>query len=227
MKILAFDTSLATCTVIAVASDRVLAERSEQRERGHAEALMPMIEEVRGEAGLEYGEFDLVAATVGPGSFTGIRVAVAAARGIALATGVRTIGVTTTAALAQRASSEAREPAPILAILDARRGEAYAQLFNLEGERLVTRWPLPILDRLENIAGALDGEAGLVVGSGADGLKKLLPASRRWRDVGFREPSGLAIARVARETLRQDQSAPLPIPLYMRPPDTNRAPKRR
>lgn len=227
MKTLAFDTSLGACTVVAAVGERVLAARGERRARGHAEALLPMIEEVRREAGLGYDAFDLVAATVGPGSFTGVRVGVAAARAIALAAGVRAVGIATTAALAERAAAEVPGLAPILAILDARRGEACAQLFDLENGRPIARWPLPIRDSFANAAAILDGEVGLLVGSGAGALNRLLPPSRAWRDAGLREPDGRALVLAALARLRQDPDAPPPTPIYMRPPDTNRPPASR
>ena len=178
MKILAFDTSLGACTVTAVADGRIISERSERRERGHAEALIPMVLEVLQEAEVEYDGFDLIATTVGPGSFTGVRVAVAAARGMALATGIRTVGVTTTAALVQTAWATATDATSILAIIDARREEAYAQLFDAEGDRLVSRWEGPRLDSLANLVTNLKEETGIVVGSGAAGFRQCVTTSR-------------------------------------------------
>ena len=140
---------------------------------------------------------------------------------------MRAVGIATTAALAERAAAEIPDHAPILAILDARRGEACAQLFDLEGGRPTARWPLPIRDSFANTAAILDGEAGLLVGSGAEALNRLLPPAREWRDAGLREPDGLALVLAARARLCRDPDAPPPTPLYMRPPDTNRPPKKR
>ena len=226
MRILAFDTALDACTVAAGAGGEVLAARSQRRERGHAEALMPMIEAVRREAGLDYGDLDLVATTVGPGSFTGIRVGVAAARGIALAAGVRAVGVTTTAALALLAAAQAQACEPILAVLDARRGEASAQLFDCAGGCPRARWPQPVRDSLAGIAAAVEGEAGLVVGDAAAAFRALLLAPQGWRDAGIAAPSGGALLRLARATVEHDRAAPPPSPLYMRPPAARPPPGR-
>ena len=221
MKILAFDTSLAACTVAAVSDGRIISERSEPRDRGHAEALMPMIVGVRQEAEVEYDGFDLIATTVGPGSFTGIRVAVAAARGMALATGVRAVGVTTTAALVQTVWATATSATSILAIIDARRAEAYAQLFDAEGACLVSRWQGPMLDSLANLAANLKEERGIVVGSGAAVFRQCLPDPSRWQDAGSFVPSGAAVAEAALASLNADREALPPAPLYLRPPDAS------
>jgi len=104
--------------------------------RGHAEALVPLIAAVMSEARVEFSELDRIAVTVGPGSFTGLRVGVAAARGIALATGKPAIGLTTLAALAAPffATDETR---PLMAVIDARHDRVYMQLFGPGGESLV------------------------------------------------------------------------------------------
>jgi tRNA threonylcarbamoyladenosine biosynthesis protein TsaB len=104
--------------------------------RGHAEALMPLIAAVMSEADMEFGELDRVAVTVGPGSFTGLRVGVAAARGIALATGKPAVGLTTLAALAAPLFA-ADEGKPVLAVIDARHDRVYMQLFGPGGRSLV------------------------------------------------------------------------------------------
>ena len=96
--------------------------------RGHAEALMPLIAEVMSAAGVEFSELDRIAVTVGPGSFTGLRVGVAAARGIALAAGTPAIGLTTLSVLAAP-FFHADESKPLLAVIDARHSQVYMQLF--------------------------------------------------------------------------------------------------
>ena len=85
MNILALDTSMGACGAAVLTADGRVVAREERMARGHAEALMPMIAEVMTEAGLDYRQLGLIAATLGPGSFTGVRIAIAAARGIRLA----------------------------------------------------------------------------------------------------------------------------------------------
>jgi tRNA threonylcarbamoyladenosine biosynthesis protein TsaB len=104
--------------------------------RGHAEALVPLIAAVMSEAPVDFAELDRIAVTVGPGSFTGLRVGVAAARGIALATGKPAVGVTTLAALAAPFLAADGSKA-VLAVINARHGRVYMQLFGPGGRSLV------------------------------------------------------------------------------------------
>jgi tRNA threonylcarbamoyladenosine biosynthesis protein TsaB len=138
VRVLAIDTALEACSAAILDSGRagVMTSRSMAMTRGHAEALMPLIAGVMSEARMEFGDLDRVAVTVGPGSFTGLRVGVAAARGIALATGKPAVGVTTLAALAAPFFA-ADEGEAVLAAIDARHGRVYMQLFGRGGRDLV------------------------------------------------------------------------------------------
>src|SRR5262245_44664761 len=102
MRVLAIDTALEACAaaVLDTASGAVLASESLPMARGHAEALMPLIAQVMDAAAIDFSSLDRVAVTVGPGSFTGLRVGIAAARGIALAAGKPAVGLSTLAVLA-------------------------------------------------------------------------------------------------------------------------------
>jgi tRNA threonylcarbamoyladenosine biosynthesis protein TsaB len=124
---LALDAGGVMCSA-AVAVDDILAcaERCESP-RGQAEILLPMADRVLSEAGLSPAALDLLAVTVGPGSFTGIRIGLAAARGIAVATGARLIGVTSFHAVAV---SAARHDQWLLVALESRREDVYVQLFD-------------------------------------------------------------------------------------------------
>ena len=99
--ILAFDTAQAQCTAALLAGDRLLASRDEAMARGQAERLMPMLEEILGEADIAWGGIDAIAVGTGPGNFTGVRIAVAAARGLAMALSRPAIGVSRFEALAE------------------------------------------------------------------------------------------------------------------------------
>ena len=92
MRILAFDTALEACSVAICETDRVIAHRHEILSKGHAERLVPMIELALADAEMQFQDLDLIAVTVGPGTFTGIRIGLSAARGIALTTGLRIAG---------------------------------------------------------------------------------------------------------------------------------------
>ena len=130
MNVLALDTATAACSAALWRGDALGAQRFVEMIRGHAEALMPMVEAVMSEAGAAYRDLDLIATTVGPGTFTGLRVGLAAARGIALAAGRPIVGVTTLEALAHGVDRAALEGRRLVAALDARRGEVYAQVFD-------------------------------------------------------------------------------------------------
>src|SRR5271170_6116822 len=102
MRVLAIDTALAACSAAVFDTEHggIVASESQAMTRGHAEALMPLLRRVMGEAGLAFTAIDRVAVTIGPGSFTGLRVGIAAARGIALAADKPAVGVSTLSAYA-------------------------------------------------------------------------------------------------------------------------------
>lgn len=100
MRILALDAALARCAVGLITDETLTAQRIEPGGRGQAALLAPMVQAVLDEAGITPGQLDLVAATIGPGSFTGIRAALALAHGIALGAAIPVIGVTVAEALA-------------------------------------------------------------------------------------------------------------------------------
>ncbi len=125
--ILAFDTSAAHCAAALLAGGEIRVAEIEPMARGQAERLMPLLQEVLARAGCTWGDLDALAVGVGPGNFTGIRIAVAAARGLALGLGKPAIGVSTLEAQAEGVSR------PCVSIADARRGMVYAQVFTPEG----------------------------------------------------------------------------------------------
>jgi N6-L-threonylcarbamoyladenine synthase len=132
MRLLVIDTSGPECAagIYDADSSRMLAVRSETIGKGHAEILPGIIEAAVAESNVSLKALDRVAVTVGPGSFTGIRVGVAMARGLGLSLGIPAIGVTTLAVVAEPALGGQR---PVLALIDARREELYSQLFNGDG----------------------------------------------------------------------------------------------
>lgn len=139
MIVLAIDTALEDCSVaIAAGSDIRIAERTVGR--GHAEILMPAIAAILAEAGVAVRDIDRIAVSTGPGSFTGLRVGIAAARGLGLAAAIPVIGIPTLKAHAVLASTmgdpNIASGRRILALLPARADELYGQLFSAEGEPL-------------------------------------------------------------------------------------------
>ena len=130
MLILAFDTTAAACSVVLWRDGDVLHSARAVMDYGQAEALMPMIEETMATAGLSYAELDRIAVTIGPGSFTGVRVGLAAARGIAMAADKPVVGVTTMDVVAHGVpENEVKDAAGIIIAIDTKRGDFFAQKF--------------------------------------------------------------------------------------------------
>jgi tRNA threonylcarbamoyladenosine biosynthesis protein TsaB len=122
VKLLAVDTALGACSVAVLDGARIAAHRIEFMDRGHAEALAPMVEDAMHDAKIEFSALDRVAVTTGPGTFTGQRVGLAFMRGLRVALGRPLIGITTLAAMAEAAKAETHL-ARAIALHDARRDE--------------------------------------------------------------------------------------------------------
>ncbi len=133
MNILALDTCFGACSVAASSLTGATASEFELRQTGHAEALMPMVERVMAKARMRFSELERIAVTTGPGSFTGMRIGISAARALALVTGAPAVGVPTLEAMARAARRLSDENAPtseaLLVAIDARKEQVYAQLF--------------------------------------------------------------------------------------------------
>jgi tRNA threonylcarbamoyladenosine biosynthesis protein TsaB len=128
--LLAFDTTAGACSVAVRRDGATVAHRSVAMARGHAEALIPMVVDTLAAAGFGFGELAAVAATTGPGAFTGIRIGLAAARGIALAAGIPAIGIGALDAVAAGVDPARAGGRHILAAIDTKRGDFYAQLWS-------------------------------------------------------------------------------------------------
>jgi tRNA threonylcarbamoyladenosine biosynthesis protein TsaB len=149
MLILAVDTALDACAaaVLDTDADKLIAHDSQTMQRGHAEALMPLLARVIKDSGVGFVDLDRIAVTTGPGSFTGLRVGISAARGIGLAAGKPVVGVTTLAAYAAPLLREHGEN-PILSAIDARHDHVYFQLVSGDGASLISARVAPIEEAL-------------------------------------------------------------------------------
>ena len=149
MLILAIDTALDACSAGVLDTDaaRLIALESQPMKRGHAEALMPLIARVIKQAGIAFASFDRIAVTTGPGSFTGLRVGLSAARGIALAANKTAVGLTTLAAYAAPVVSENAEQ-PVISAIDARHDQVYFQVVSGDGSSLIRPRVAPIEEAL-------------------------------------------------------------------------------
>ena len=130
MNILSLDTALAACSAALWRDGAVAAGRFTPMDRGQSEALMPMVLDVLTEAGTGFADIDLVAVTIGPGAFTGLRIGLAAARGLALAAGLPCMGVSTLEAVAAGVVAAERNAGSVLVVLETKRADVYAQSFD-------------------------------------------------------------------------------------------------
>lgn len=208
MKLLALDTAMAACSaaVIDIGHATPLARGFVPMERGHAEALAPMIEQVMSEAGSSFSDIQRIAVTTGPGTFTGVRIGLAMARGLGLARGIPVIGIDTLTAIAANDGSDA----PLLVVSDARNEEVYAALF--DAARTI-RQPPAVMSREQ--ANELAPEGCHVIGSAAAAV---VAAGGR-RDLVISRSSALPDAAVFGRLGAAGEAGPAPSPLYLRAPD--------
>ena len=212
MLILALDTALSATTVVVARDDRIIASRCNPMERGHQERAAVLVAEAMAEAGVAFEALDRVGVTLGPGSFTGVRVGLALAKGLALAWETPLVGVGSLEALA----ASVRAPGITAAAIDARRGRVYLQMFkngaalshpdvvNIEAAQAM-------IETLE--LGPQPADALTLVGSGAEVLADLVP-DVRIDPIVFPSPDALV-----RLTGLAVWSAAPPSPLYLRGPD--------
>ena len=193
--VLGFDTSAAHCAAALVSGGRILACRIETMDKGQAERLMPMLEEVLAETGLDWRDLAAIGVGTGPGNFTGVRISVAASRGLALSLGIPAIGVTTFEALSLGLSTSA------VALVDARRGSVWLAADDLPPGQAV----------LNALPDGLHGRA--FVGHGADAAAAALGGTA----VAPIYPLPAAIALIA--AARRGTAQPRPAPLYLRAAD--------
>ena len=204
--ILALDTCLTACSVAILDGETVLAARSEAMPRGHQERLAPLVRELMAGAGVAFADLTRIGVTVGPGSFTGLRVGLAFAKGLSAALSIPCVGVGTLEALAF-----GREGF-VVAAIDARREQVYVQLFG-DGVALTAPDALATGTAAARIAEVYPGGPATLVGSGAPLLAPALPGATVLTPDG---PDPVAVARLAQ---RGPAPAHPPRPLYLRAPD--------
>ena len=220
MRVLVIDTALGLCSAgvfeVAGGAARAVGLRSEAMTKGHQERLAGLVRDAVAEAGGGFGSIDRVGVTVGPGSFTGLRVGLAFAQGLGAALNRPVVGISTLDALAascgtgRDAGDEAGPGAAVAALIDARRGQVYARFWRdgaplgpaeaLSVEAARERWRA-----LGPGARRVGSGAALLAEEGADASAPDLPG-----------PSPEALARL---TAAADPAASPPRPLYLRAPD--------
>ena len=206
MIVLGLDTAVGACSVAVLADGQPLAVLSEPMTRGHQERLASMAREAMDQAGAAFAALDRVGVTVGPGSFTGLRVGLAFAKGLALALDIPCVGVSVLEALA------ASEPGAdlTLTVIDARRGQLYLQAF-VDGRAVMAPDVLTIEAAAARAAEFRPSSQTIIVGSGAPLLEGLIAGARI---VGRAAPDPVALTRLA-----MGKPAAPARPLYLRAPD--------
>jgi tRNA threonylcarbamoyladenosine biosynthesis protein TsaB len=216
MNLLAIETATEACSVALVHGDHIIA-RSELAPRRHAELVLPMADALLAEAGLGRHALDAIAVGRGPGAFTGVRLGVSLAQGMALALDRPVITVSSLAALALEAE---HEDAAILAVIDARMGEIYTACYRSDGQGGLVSLDT---ERVGTADSLRLPEAGSwqVVGSGwatyESVLRERLPAMPVWAD-GARYPQARHVAELAVREFQAGRAHPpeLALPVYLR-----------
>ena len=222
MKILALDTALNACSAAVMDGPNLLGHFHEERARGHAETLLPELKTLLNGIQMRFEDLDLIAVSVGPGTFTGLRIGLAAARGIALAASIPCIGITTLEALAASVSQEKAGSRSIVIATDARRKEVYLQTFIYNGSG---QYPVPTQEALavpiESAEKHLPSSPFVILGSGTD---LLLNAGKIDADKSEildldSNPDARVIATLALARGVPLTGNPPPAPVYLRSPD--------
>ncbi|MFV2002925.1 MAG: tRNA (adenosine(37)-N6)-threonylcarbamoyltransferase complex dimerization subunit type 1 TsaB, partial [Paracoccaceae bacterium] len=199
--VLAFDTSAAHVAAALLSGGAVLAEHHEEMARGQAERLFVLLKEMLDGAQVGWRDLSRIGVGIGPGNFTGIRISVAGARGLALSLGIPAIGVSTFEAL----SHSLRRP--LVATVDARGAQLYVQAFTKTG---ICE---PYVSDIDTIAADFSSNNQGFVGHQAQELAQLAGA----RALAPKFPLAVAIAHIAAAS--DAARAPRPAPLYLRPPN--------
>ena len=205
MLILALDTSMAACSacVYDTGSSSVLGAKLALMDKGQAEALAPMVQETMRDAGLAFSKLDRIAVTTGPGTFTGVRIGLAFARGLGVSLAIPVIGINSLAAIAANEKSGTH---PIIVASDARGGDIYFATFDASGRELTP----PAIGRLVDII--MPTQTCLALGTGADAISK----SQHLRSGAGDLPIAANFAYLVADMRPADFP---PEPLYLRPPD--------
>jgi tRNA threonylcarbamoyladenosine biosynthesis protein TsaB len=215
--ILSLATITGMCSVGVWREKRVLVDHQCWLGARHAEKLLPMVAAVMKESGLTFWDLDKIAVAKGPGSFTGIRIGLAAARGLALATSKPLVGVNSLEAIAHGVCSQGRA---VLAVLDAKRGQVYAQSFSPEG-----RWlGLPLVVAPADIGRLMLPGQYTVAGTGLNLVRPYLAELMEEKfNFVFDETEGLPrasdVARAARFRKPEFADTGGATPIYLRPLD--------
>jgi tRNA threonylcarbamoyladenosine biosynthesis protein TsaB len=218
LKILALDTATSACSVAIRVDGETVSSSFKPMARGQSEVLMPMLMGVLEQAKLSVRDVDLIAVTRGPGAFTGLRIGLATARGLALASGVACCGITTTEAIADAAYDTKDPSKTLLVALDSKRADIYVQAFRGKGS-LIGQPRAVSLDGLQSVIDGLKLVGRIeVVGDAQDRAMEFLKGdftkstTSKFTDARF-------VAGVAERIVLSGVGLGETSPLYLRPAD--------
>ncbi len=218
MKILAFDTSHSKCSVAISVGNQIVTTVATHESNKQAEMLLLLIEQSLDRAALSYQDLDFLAVTTGPGSFTGVRIGLAAAEGVLMASNIKPIGISSLEAINFRAQEHARNFDHSVVLMDAYRSQLYVQTFDVKGKSVSEPKLIEcesIMDYLSKISGKL-----VLLGNGVAFVEEDFEAVifPRFQQVNAKTLCRLAYAKVMQGDYSSDLS-----PLYIRPPDAKKA----
>ena len=217
MTILAFDTTHGFCSVSIAKEGNILSSHVIEETSKQAEMLIPTIEKVLTESALDYKDIQTISTTVGPGSFTGVRIGLAAAHGLLLATKAAFFGISALEAVAWKVKQEQNinEDLTLHVVLDARRKELFLQSFNIS-----TLKPLSaaILCDYETAESLINEKPAIIAGNGIDVIKEHLSTSHQFVGSEFL-PDAESVAELAAFKLQRNEEGFPATPLYIRKPD--------
>jgi tRNA threonylcarbamoyladenosine biosynthesis protein TsaB len=221
--VLAIDTSTAACSAALWRDGAVRARRYEVLGRGHAENLLAMIDDVNSDAGVVPDALTLIAVTTGPGAFTGIRLGLATARGLALALGIPCAGFTTTETMA--AAVRAGPGEAVVAVLDSKRGDFYVQVFDGSGQALSEAAVASADGLADAVARAVPAGAGCVLAGDVqkEAARIIEAAGLKVRTSEILTPDAGVLAGLAAGRGQAGAALARPAPLYLRPADATPA----
>jgi tRNA threonylcarbamoyl adenosine modification protein YeaZ len=218
MRVLGIDTALGACSAALVEDGHVRARAFTEMARGHAEALAPMVDRVMRESGCAFAQLDRIGVTTGPGTFTGQRVGLAFARGLALALKRPAVGVTTLDAMAAEVLAATASPWAAI-VADAKREEVYLGARVKGGATLVAPALLAVADALELLV-SLASSSGSDFALGGTAAEAFAARLTQWnlapRPTAIRQPDALFVAILAGAAPEPQEP---PRPLYLRAPD--------
>ncbi len=216
-RVLGIDSASGACSAALLVGGATVANRFEIMQRGQAEALAPMVDGVMNDAGVTADDLDLIGVTVGPGAFTGVRIGLAAARALGLASNTPVAGITTFSAVAAACPDGDRDARALLVVIESRRDDHFLQLIGAGGIALAEPRALDASDVPAYVGDHVGSNGVRLIGDGAARLFEagVLTGAILGDGPGLPDARHVAAlaARVSPEAMKP------PIPLYLRPPD--------